>query len=257
MKLSNYHTHSLYCDGRDSLEDLVQEAIRLGCPELGFSGHSHVPFEDCCMRREGTESYIREVRELKERYQGQIRILLGIEQDYYGDLPTNPYDYVIGSVHYVYKDGVYLSVDESRESQQRAVKEHYGGDCYAFIEDYYALVGEIFARTHCTVVGHFDLVTKFNEDGSLFDTAHPRYRQAALGALDRLCREPVLFEINTGAIARGYRTTPYPESFILRELEKRGVGLILSSDCHDRRQLLFGLEELRGCAKGIRETLLP
>ena len=140
MKLSNYHTHSLYCDGRDSLEDLVQEAIRLGCPELGFSGHSHVPFEDCCMSREGTESYIREVRELKERYQGQIRILLGIEQDYYGDLPTNPYDYVIGSVHYIdcsEEGGGIQVIDESRETWLHIVDSCFGGDVYAMIERYF------------------------------------------------------------------------------------------------------------------------
>ena len=255
MKLSNYHTHSRYCDGKDSLEELAEEAIRLDCPELGFSGHSHVPFDDCCMSPEGTEAYIREVRALKERCKDRIRILLGIEQDYYGDLPVDEYDYVIGSVHYIGRNGVFLFVDEGRESQERAVREYYDGDYYAFIEDYYRLVGELYEKTRCTIVGHFDLVTKFNEDGSLFDNAHPRYRRAALDALDKLCQTPVLFEINTGAIARGYRTTPYPESFLLRELERRGRGLILSSDCHDKRQLLYGLESLRGCAKGIREKL--
>lgn len=257
MSLSNYHTHSRYCDGKDSLEELVEEAIRLGCPELGFSSHAHVPFEDCCMSREGTQAYIREVRDLAERYRGQIRILLGVEQDYYSDLPTEAYDYVIGSVHYLVRDGVWFSVDESREGQQRAVARHYGGDWYAFIEDYYAHVAEIYEKTRCTVVGHFDLVTKFNEDGGLFDTAHPRYRHAALAALDRLCETPALFEINTGAMARGYRTSPYPEAFLLHELERRGAGLILSSDCHDKSKLLYGLTPLQGSVKGLRETLFP
>ena len=48
-QLSNYHTHTAFCDGRDEPEAIVREAIRLGCPELGFSGHSHVPFDDCCL----------------------------------------------------------------------------------------------------------------------------------------------------------------------------------------------------------------
>ena len=254
--MNNYHTHTRYCDGKDSPEELVLEAIRLGCGELGFSGHSYVPFDDCCMTVEGTEDYKREIRALREKYAGQIKILLGVEQDYYSPMPTDDYDYVIGSVHYVLKDGEYLPVDLSREAQIALVREHYDGDFYAFVEDYYALVGDIYEKTGCNIVGHFDLITKFNEDGSLFDTAHPRCRAAAMNALERLSVEPVLFEINTGAIARGYRTTPYPEPFLLEELRRRGTPLILSSDCHDRRFLLCNLCELNEVVPEVRKNLV-
>ena len=252
--LSNYHTHSSFCDGKDTPEDTVLEAIRLGCPELGFAGHAHVSFDECCMTVAGTERYKAEIRRLREKYAGQIRLFLGVEQDYFSDLPTDDYDYVIGSVHYVPKDGRWLSVDESRESFLQNVRERYGGDFYAFAEDYYSLVARIYERTHCRIVGHFDLITKFNEGDCLFDTAHPRYRTAALAALEALAGEPVLFEINTGAIARGYRRTPYPAPWLLEELQARGAGLILSSDCHDRRFLLCGLEDYRDLP-GVRETL--
>ena len=245
MSLNNYHTHSRYADGRDTPEAMVRRAIALGCEELGFSEHAYVPFDDCCMTPERTEAYKNEIRKLKEKYADKIHILLGVEQDYYSPLSTGDYEYVIGSVHYIHKDGRYLSVDHTREKQIRIVREYYGGDYYAFIEQYYAMVGEIYERTPCDIVGHFDLVTKFNEDGSLFDTSHPRYRAAALAALDRLCACPVIFEINTGAIARGYRKTPYPEPWLLDELRRRKTPLILSSDCHDRRFLLCGMEELK------------
>lgn len=255
MSLNNYHTHSRYVDGRDRPEEMIRQAIALGCEELGFSEHAYVPFDDCCMTPESTEAYKREIRALGEKYADRIRILLGVEQDYYSPLPTEDYAYVIGSVHYLYRDGVYLTVDHTREKQIRFVREHYDGDCYAFAEHYYKMVGEIFDRTHCDIVGHFDLVTKFNEDGSLFDTSHPRYRAAALAALDRLCECPVIFEINTGAIARGYRKTPYPEAFLLEELRRRKKPLILSSDCHDRRFLLCGLNELKQRVPEVREKI--
>ncbi len=246
MNLSNYHTHSSFCDGADAPEEIVREAIRLGCPELGFSGHSHIPFDDCCMSVEGTEAYKAEVRRLREKYADRIRIWLGVEQDIFGDLPTDDYDYVIGSVHFVYREGRYLSVDESRESFLDHVARFYGGDIIAFAEDYYALVAEVYERTRCRIVGHFDLITKYNEDDCLFDTADPRYRAAALRALDALADKPVLFEINTGAISRGYRRTPYPAPWIREELRSRGAGLILSSDCHRREDLLCELENYRG-----------
>ena len=49
MMFSNYHTHTTYCDGANTPEELVLEAIRLGCPELGFSGHSHLAEDSCSM----------------------------------------------------------------------------------------------------------------------------------------------------------------------------------------------------------------
>ena len=78
--------------------------------------------------------------------------------------------------------------------------------------------------------------------------------ETAVDALDALLERPVLFELNTGAIARGYRKTPYPGDFLLRELIRRGAGLLLSSDCHDRRFLLYELERYRALP-GVRETL--
>ena len=67
--------------------------------------------------------------------------------------------------------------------------------------------------------------------------------------------EPVIFETNTGAISRGYRTQPYPQDFILEELRRRKMPLLLSSDCHDRRNLLFGLEALKTQIPEAKEKL--
>lgn len=239
---SNYHTHSTFCDGKDTPEEMVLEAIRLGCPEIGFSGHSHTDFDETyCMSIEGTEQYKKCIRELAEKYRDKIRILLGVEQDYFSDASINGYDYVIGSVHYIKKDGAYLTVDESADRMKKDVANHYGGDFYAYIEDYYALIGDIYNKTKCNIVGHFDLVTKFNEDDSLFDTSHPRYIAASDNALKKLLATPAIFEINTGAIARGYRKTPYPEKRLLNIILQSGKTVVRNSDCHNKSYLLYGL----------------
>ena len=105
---SNYHTHSLYCDGRNSPEEKVLEAIDLGCAAIGFSGHSSTPFDSgYCMDEGREEAYIREVRRLQKAYAGKIQIYLGIEQDYYSAPARQDYQYIIGSVHYIKKDGEY------------------------------------------------------------------------------------------------------------------------------------------------------
>lgn len=246
MRRGNLHTHTTFCDGVNTPEELVGYALSQGCTEIGFSGHSYTDIPDehpFCMSEEGTLAYRAEINRLKEKYKGRIQILLGVEQDYFSPHAADGYDYVIGSVHYVRKDGVYLSVDDTRESQERAVREHYNGDFYAFAEDYYALVGDLYRKTGCDIVGHFDLITKFNEGNRLFDTNHPRYIAAADAALEKLLAAPVTFEINHGAVARGYRTTPYPEERILQKIRAAGKPLIHTSDCHRKEFFLFGVPD--------------
>lgn len=252
MAYSNFHTHSTYCDGVSSLEETVLTAIEMGCKSLGFSGHSYTFFdEEYAMTQEGTEAYKHEVGELKDKYADQIRILCGIEQDFFSDEPTEGYDFVIGSVHYVLKDGVYVPVDNTAEDFVADVAKHFDGDYLAFCEAYYAQVADVVEKTGCTFVGHFDLVTKFNQDNKLFDMGHPRYVKASSEALEALCAQGAMFEINTGAMAKGYRTEPYPSVRLLRQLAAAHAPVILTSDCHKASMLQFGLKEADDLAKSL------
>ena len=253
MMFSNYHTHTTYCDGADTPEELVLEAIRLGCPEIGFSGHSHLTEDTCSMSEAGTLAYCREITRLKEKYRDRITVRLGIEQDIFSEIDRSLFDYVIGAVHYVEKNGVLCAVDDGKDTLIRTVKTAFDGDFYACVEAYYEMVGSLYERTRCDVIAHFDLITKYNEGNVLFDAEHPRYLAAADRALERLIACPVLLEVNTGAMARGYRTEPYPAARFLQRWLDAGKELIFSSDCHDRRCLLHGFETLKDIPH--RETL--
>ncbi len=244
--LYNYHTHSIYCDGTDTPEEMVQKAIELGISELGFSGHAYLGFDtESSMTPQQTELYKKEITLLQEKYKDKIKILLGIEFDYYCEEKLDGYEYVIGSVHSVLKDGRYLFIDYSREQQIEAVDSYYGGDFYAFIEDYYSLVADVYNKTKCDIIGHFDLVTKFNSDGGLFDTTHPRYIAAWKRAADAIIKTPAVVEINTGAIARGYTEKPYPAEDIIEYFKQHGKKLIYSSDCHNKDHLLCRYDDVK------------
>ncbi len=240
---SNFHTHSTFCDGRDTLWELVEEAVRLGCPAIGFSGHSFFVLKDGTfgMTYEKAEAYRQCIREMQREYADRIEIFLGVEQDFYSDTPENEYEYVIGSVHYLRRGDEYAHVDGSRKQFEEHAARYYGGDYYAFAEDYYATVAQVYEKTKCDIIGHFDLITKFNEGNALFDTNHPRYRAAAEKALDALLDAPVIFEQNYGAIARGYRTQPYLEDWMLERIRAKGKLVLKTSDCHAKEKLLFGL----------------
>ena len=52
-----------------------------------------------------------------------------------------------------------------------------------------------------------------------------------------------------GAIARGYRSQPYPGAAMLRRLAERKVPVIITSDCHDARYLDCGFDDAQTLAK--------
>lgn len=237
----NLHTHTIYCDGTDTPEELVKQAIELGMTALGFSGHGYsVNDVDFCMSKEGTDAYIRDVLELKEKYKNKLDIYLGIERDYFGEIDEFPYDYVIGSLHYVEKDGHLLSVDHTAEIMEQNVRKYFAGNYRSYVERYYEILADIVPKTAATIVGHFDLIAKFNEGNRYFDEDAAWYRQAARKALYQIAQSKPIFEINTGAMSRGYRTKPYPADFILEEIEKLGCPVIVTSDCHNKRDLNHG-----------------
>lgn len=257
--IQNLHTHTTFCDGKNTPEEMVRSAISLGMDSLGFSGHAPcpVPDDDAGMRPEAVPAYRAEVLRLREQYAGQLEICLGLEQDHFLFENQEPWDYVIGSVHYVQKDGSYLGVDYSEEVFCANATQYYGGDYYAFAEDYYRLVGGIAERTSCQIVGHFDLITKFNEGDKLFDTSHPRYVSAAMEALEQLRARDVIFEINTGAMSRGYRTEPYPSPTLLRAMCDMGVPICINSDSHSAGTLLHAFPQAMELAWscGYRERM--
>lgn len=234
MIKSDYHIHSLYCDGKNTLKEMAESAIKKGFDALGFSGHSYTHFDESyCMSKRDTQKYIEEVTQLKNEYKDKLNIYLGIELDRYSDEnKLGRFDYIIGSVHYVLKDGIYLSVDEGKEIFLSNIEKYYNGDVFAFCEDYFQTVAEISNIKEVSIIGHFDLVTKFNECNNIFNTTDKRYVTALNSALHKIIENNKILEINTGAISRGYRTTPYPDSSILKTWNNLGGKIIFSGDAH-------------------------
>ncbi|MCI8526189.1 MAG: histidinol-phosphatase [Oscillospiraceae bacterium] len=233
MTLRNYHTHTVWCDGKHTVDEMAQAAVSQGLQALGFSGHSYTAFDkSCCMALADIPRYVAGVQAARTRYQGQLEVYLGVEDDLLGTRPDFPRDYTIGSVHCLYRSGAYHVLDYKPAVLLRAVETAYGGDFYRLTADYFEALARLPDVTGCEIVGHFDLVTKFNEGGRLFDEDDPRYWKPALEVLEALCRRELIFEINTGAMSRGYRTAPYPSRRFLEAIRAFGGAVQLSSDCH-------------------------
>lgn len=236
------HVHTNWSDGKASAEDMILAAIAAGLDTVGISDHSHTVYDEPgCTLPDSPLEYRAEIRRLAEKYSGKIRVLCGVEQDYFSGRAVG-YDYAIGSVHAVCVNGCYVNTDWE-PSAVRGVEEHFGGDWYAFAAAYYELVGGVVDVTGADIVGHFDVITVYNGDGKYFDTRDPRYISAWRAAADKLLATGAVFEINTGAVSRGYRKTPYPARDIYDYIRARGGRFILASDAHRPEHIAFGFRD--------------
>jgi histidinol-phosphatase (PHP family) len=203
------------------------------------------------MTEQSAARYRAELERLKAEYGGKIELLMGIEQDYLSETPTDEYDFVIGSLHLMARGGEVLEVDWHVGRLEEIVTRHYGGDALAVAEDYYSRLPDMARKIKPTVVGHFDLINKFNEGGQLFDTANLRYRRAATDALAAMLERCRVLEVNTGAMYRNGRSEPYPQPWLLRELCARGGEVILSSDSHDTASLCHKFSEMEELLRSV------
>ena len=256
--LHDYHVHTTYCDGKSSPDEIIQEALLTGMNKIGFSGHSFVSFDDSgyCMTPESTRLYFNDINSLKIKYADEIKIFCGTEQDYYSQKPDLNFDYLIGSVHYVFKDGAYIPVDGSPNGLLNNVNQYYHGDFYSFAEDYYKNVADVVNKLHPQIIGHFDLILKFNEKYNFIDENDKRYHDAAISALDELLKTNVPIEINTGAISRGWRKNPYPSMEILKRIAQKHGRVILSSDSHHKSTLRFDFDMCEKIVRGLNLELV-
>lgn len=251
MMKQNLHTHSLFSDGDNSLEEMALAAISKGFSSLGFSDHSAISgCDDWCMPREKYREYFSECERLKEKYEGKLEIYIGLEMDVLSEMCEYPLDYAIGSCHYVVKNGKKIPIDYTPEELIKGANEYFGGDMLALCEEYYKEVARISEREDLDIVGHLDLVTKFIEvfEG-IVDVTSQRFIDAEDKAIKALVNAGKIFEINTGAMARGKRSVPYPSKRALKKIAELGGKITVSSDCHDKDYLDCGFDEALALAK--------
>jgi len=235
MITQNLHMHSTWDDGKCSVEEMILASKAAGLKSVGVSVHCPMPFPntwECPMER--LPDYIAEVRALKAKYEKEITVYLGIEWDAtMPDMDLSAYDYVIGSVHEIPDPmGGTRSVDADPQTTAKYLSECYGGDADAAAEAFFAEYDQVAAKPEAAIVGHFDLLTKFDETHHFFDENSPRYRAAAERAMKKLVEAGKIFEVNTGAISRGYRTSPYPSMQWMRLLHELGGRVTVSADAH-------------------------
>ena len=201
MYIQNLHTHTSYCDGADTPEEIVTAAIDKGFDSIGFSAHSYMTYSKYLGDVDRTEDYKQAVLEVKKKYEDRIKIYLGLEVDMYSEPDMSGYDYLIGSVHYFKIGEEYVGFDKTEKEVEDIINTYFDGNGMEYAKYYYKSLAKLPQYGNFDIVGHFDLITKHSDNRTFFDTTSDEYLNAAFEAIEALSGKIPLFELNYGAVA--------------------------------------------------------
>ncbi len=272
-RISLHGGHSgQFCDhARDTLADIVAAYHAAGFECVGLSEHMP-PLSDDWLYPDEVELgraagwmldrfalYVAEARRLKREYAGRMRILVGMESEWYPG--CGPWvaelrgrfglDYVVGSVHHV--GGICF--DFSKEDYARAAQQ--AGGIVPMYAAYFDAQLEMMQVIQPEVVGHLDLIR-------IHDAEYPvRFESPAIWTravrnLAWICGEGSILDINARSLLKG-QAEPYPCAPLLRQGASMGISVSFGDDSHGVQDVAKGIEAvdvmLAGCM--LRESQWP
>lgn len=224
---ADYHLHTALCrHATGTAADFKQAACALGLPELCFTDHCPEPSGYDARHRMKLEE-IPTYRDLITPLQDHSPpdIFWGIEGDFFpgcetflaGFLPSQPFDLVLGSVHYI-RDWGFDNPDYLKTWESVDVKGVW--------KEYFKLLKQLVDTRLFDVIAHFDLPKKFGHqlrDREMKELAQP--------LLDHVASSGMGIEINTSGWRRTVREA-YPSPLILSLAAERGIPITFGSDAH-------------------------
>ena len=262
MPWVNYHTHSLYCDGKAEPEAYLLKAIEKGFPAIGYSSHAPLPFTTSWnLKQERLQEYLAEINRLKEKYKAIIQVYTGLEIDYIGGLWGfhNPFfrdlklDYTIGSVHFMepFSAGIPWTIDGSSDEFFKGFESAYNNDTRKLATRYYELVREMIVKDHPTIIGHLDKIKMHNRHRTYLNEEEGWYRNCVEDTLDLIAERGCMVEINTRGIYRYGQPDLYPGTWILERIYRKKIPVMINADAHLPDEIDSGYVYAAGILKSI------
>lgn len=261
----NYHSHTQFCDGRATMDEMVAAAFDAGMEIWGFSPHSPINVESPCnMKKEDVEPYVMEADRLRNLYAGRMTVMTGMEVDfisadfgphldYFQNLPL---DYRIGSVHFVpNQDGIPIDCDGRYERFARNLRQGYNNDLRYVVEKYYEQVLTMIERGGFEILGHFDKIAG-NAAIADPDIENQEWYHALAEDVVRYAKDRnIIIEINTKSFLDKERFFPDIKlwSLLFNGVENKGSeskiesilnkSILVNSDAHFPEKVNLGREE--------------
>lgn len=230
----NFHSHTQFCDGRATMQQIVESAIDAGFEHWGFSPHSPVPIESTCnMTRSATYEYLSEIDRLRDLYGNRIKIYASMEVDYLGDgwgahcdyFKELNLDYLISSVHFVRaKDGTWVDIDGKPESFRKKMAVYFNNDIRRVVEEFFDQSMSMIKHGGFDIIGHIDKIGNNASDFAPGIEEKDWYISLRDSLVDYAIDSGLLVEYNTKAMR--------PSETVLRRLIDSNVVIPVNSDAH-------------------------
>ncbi len=261
MNYFSYHTHTIFCDGKNTAEEFVERAIELGLNAIGFSSHAPLAQnEPWSMPLQSLKEYTAEVEALKQKYRSKIQIYLSLEIDYIPEATKSfkelkkeaGLDYTIGSVHLVKakSDSGFWFLDGPDTNYIHGIEVLFDGDVQKAVTAYYNQIIEMIETQKPDIVGHVDKV-KMNNKGRFFSENEKWYVDLLDQTIKAIRNSGTIVEVNTRGIYKKKSDSFFPDSYFLRECKKYAVPVTISTDAHQLDELVSGFDSAVSLLKDI------
>ncbi len=248
----DYHMHTPLCrHATGEPVDYARRAVEIGLEEIGFADHSPMPrddFDNWRMFDRQLDEYVAKVRRAQKAFP-RLTIRLALEVDY---LPghedwirqlaaRHPWDYFIGSVHYV--------SDSWDIDNPAKLSEWKARDAFEVWSAYFERLTRAAESRLFEIIGHADLPKKFGLRPAQDCT--PLYE----AFLDAAVKAGCAIELNTAGLRKDCREI-YPSRQILELALQKGVPITFGSDAHAPGEVGMNLAEAVRLARdiGYRES---
>lgn len=243
------HSHTQFCDGHASMEEMAAAAAKANIAFYGFSPHSPVPIESPCnMEKEAVEAYLAEADRLHYLYSGKMELLAGMEIDRISDdwgphidyFQHLPLDYRIGSVHFVpNQDGVPIDCDGSAERFLRNLKDGFRNDLRYVVERYFEEVLRMLERGGFDILGHPDKIAANASEACGSIEEEGWYGALMEDVISQASSSGVIMEINTKAYDTKKRF--FPAERWWKRIKLSGIPVAFNSDAHYPDKITSGI----------------
>jgi len=234
----DYHMHTRFSeDADDTPEAMCRQAIELGLPEIGFSEHWDVGPYETKPRFFKPEPWYTELERLRSLFAGQLLIRAGIEvaephlypQETAEVLVRAPFDYVIGSVHYVGPNFMFNG---------EYLKTHTADEVYS---SYFAELDQMVRTAEIDIVAHFDIPARAGK--SIFGYEPARYEETIRSTLKTCIERGLALDVNVSGLRKPSQII-MPDPLILKwYAEMGGQRVTLGSDAHRLPEVGLHLEK--------------
>jgi histidinol-phosphatase (PHP family) len=248
----DYHMHSNFsCDCNATMAEMCQSAIAKGIPEIGFTEHYDQHALDDCHDYFKPDAWLAELERCRAKFAGRLTIRAGIEigephifqQEARTILQSYPFDYALGSLHWIGNEIVFNS-----KFFQRPADEAFR----LFFEE----LERVTRLGEFDILSHFEVLVRVGY--TVYNEYDPRRYEDCIRPVLRNCIERgIALDINTAALRRTYAKPPADRTMLLTPgiqvlrwyAEMGGERITLGSDAHKPQDLGADLDIALNTAK--------